>query len=924
MRGELVALDLETTGLNIEEAHIIEIGAVRFRDGVFVEEFQTLIDPEIELPTETTFITGIHDEDLKGAPKLEQVLPQLERFIGSAPLVAHNADFDVTFLRKYHILQENTVLDTLEIASVCLPSMSSYGLSSLAKHFGIELGNMHRALDDSKVTALLYHQLWQTAQNLPYAIVAEIVQKAQSLPRWSLLPFFSQLLQTYPAKPFKSFIPSFTQTTKALPNTPPALTHPAHFEPSYAESIFAERGVLAQQLPHYEHRSAQVQMAQAIAEAFNHAQHLLIEAGTGVGKSFAYLAPALAWARQTGERVVLSTQTIQLQDQLVERDLPALQSLLGTDVSVALMKGRANYLCLHRLERLRQRPIQDEDTLRTLAKILIWLSQGGTGDKSNISLRLGEHSAWQLFNAEEEGCTFKRCELMTQGQCPLYQARQKAESAQVLVVNHALLMADALSPAPVLPEYQHLIIDEAHQLDESVTNSAALKLDEFSFSRRLKEIGGIQQGLLHESLFILRQSGTEKQVAKLEAFAGDIQDVVRLLTSNIQHFFSALVEFIHEQDHDGAGIVRITSKQRHAAGFSRLHERWGRLDEYLEVLVGSLDSLASALTSLIGRIADLAPLVDSFRAIQAIFTEQREGLKRFFAQPSGKDIYWMSTTRNGSYTVLHIAPLHVGELLQEHLWSKKKTLILTSATLQTEAGFEYTKERLGAQNAKTAEFPSPFDYRQSTLIYIPRDIPEPIAAHRRDYQRHVEKGIIELAAALEGRILVLFTSYTHLRETAANIAPRLKLGNIELFEQGGGASREALLEGFRQASRAVLMGTRSFWQGVDLPNEQVIGLVIVRLPFAVPTEPVFAARSESYSDPFHQYAVPDAILRFRQGFGRLIRTQQDKGVVAIFDSRIITKDYGQAFLDALPDCTVHMGSLAQLAGTATQWMTEKP
>jgi DNA polymerase-3 subunit epsilon/ATP-dependent DNA helicase DinG len=258
--------------------------------------------------------------------------------------------------------------------------------------------------------------------------------------------------------------------------------------------------------------------------------------------------------------------------------------------------------------------------------------------------------------------------------------------------------------------------------------------------------------------------------------------------------------------------------------------------------------------------------------------------------------------------------------MEDFIWHKKDAVILTSATLQTDNRFSFLRDRLYADNIQEVAVGSPFDYKQSTLVYIPDDIPMPQDA---GYQRSVEKGLIELAAALDGRVLALFTSYAQLRETAANISPRLALGNIVVYDQATGGSRETLLDSFKSTEKAVLLGTRSFWEGVDIPGDDLVALVIVRLPFAVPNDPIFAARSATYGDAFQHYAVPDAILRFRQGFGRLIRTRSDRGIVTIFDSRVVNKSYGMKFLEALPDTTLQYGKLDDLAQAATNWLNRK-
>ena len=293
-------------------------------------------------------------------------------------------------------------------------------------------------------------------------------------------------------------------------------------------------------------------------------------------------------------------------------------------------------------------------------------------------------------------------------------------------------------------------------------------------------------------------------------------------------------------------------------------------------------------------------------------------LNSFADAPNANTIYWISAGQDSDYLALQTAPLHIGPLVEEYLWHAKRSVVMTSATLQTNRSFDYIRQRLNAVDAETLEVGSPFNYHDSTLLYLPNDMPDPNDRYR--YQQAVERGLIELTAALNGRVLGLFTSYTHLRQTAQAITPRLALGNITVYDQSDGSSRQSLLDGFKTSERAILLGTRSFWEGVDIPGESLSALVIVRLPFSVPTDPVFAARAETYTDSFNDYTLPDAILRFRQGFGRLIRTRTDRGIVAIFDSRVLTKSYGASFIAALPDCTVKQGPLSTLSEFAVKWL----
>ena len=919
MRGELVALDLETTGLDIQKDAIIEVGLVRIRDGIILDEFGTLINPGFVIPPETTHITGIHQDDLKDAPFLTAILPDIAEFVGKRPVIAHSATFDMGFMRRFGLLKTNLTLDTYELASVLLPSVASYGLSSLTNIMSIDLEHAHRALDDARATALLYWKLWEKAHSVPSAIIAEIERNAQGFD-WSSRAFFTALLSELPASTEKTQWPgqSAAQANVSRRDAEAPVQEPREIDKEAIRQLLDEDINNTSHISIPTARPQQLEMADYVASALNQGEHLMIEAGTGTGKSLAYLLPAAMWARQNQQRVMVATNTHPLQDQLLNHEMPVIRDLLRQDIYATVMKGRSNYLCPRRLDALRRQQPSTLEEMRTLAKILVWTTESNSGERHEISLRLGDYQIWQSLSAEDEGCTQHRCETFQAGACPFHKARRAAEQADVIIVNHALVIADAKSENQVLPHYEHIIIDEAHFLEDAISSGLTIRFDQLSLLRRLKSLGTLNTGLLGDLLTSSRAVVPAKQLLRLEDFVKTISDVMRDMQILIQRFFKSLYDFATDLSSPAAYLIRITARHHHQAGFAIIETGWVQLSEYLEVLIEAMARLLDAVQRL-GKY-DLANYEDHLQAISA--TSDYLGLVyqeigQFVTNPDTNWIYWVSTGSTPDAVALHTAPLHVGPLMDQYLWSQKRSVILTSATLQVANNFEFMQERLYAHDIKTVALGSPFNYEDSTLVFIPTDIPEP---NKPGYQKAIERGIIELAAALDGRVMVLFTSYSHLRETAASISPRLALGNITVYDQASGGSRETLLENFKSTEKAVLLGTRSFWNGIDIPGDDLSALVIVRLPFAVPTDPFFASRSEAYEDPFLDYAVPDATLRFRQGFGRLIRTETDRGIVAIFDSRIINKKYGSTFLESLPDCQIKQAALSELASTAIGWL----
>lgn len=921
MRGELVALDLETTGLDIETDAIIEIGAVRFSNGEVTAEFTQLINPGFVIPAETTHITGIHQEDLRRAPLLTDVLPTITDFVGDAPVIAHNVGFDIGFMRRFGTLKANIPLDTFELASIMMPRVPRYSLSGLTEILGIDLENAHRALDDARATALLYWHLWERALALPHYILNEINQAMQPFEQWESRHFFRAALEAQNTD--ETSHQTVLDLFKPFDATQPALDPSDDTRPLDLDAVvghIAAGGTFDQRIAQYEVRAQQIEMARGVGEALNNERHLLVEAGTGTGKSLAYLVPAIIWAAQNQQRVVISTHTVNLQDQLFHKDLPFVTDTLGVNIKASVMKGRSHYLCPRRLAAVRRRQPVNIDELRTMAKILVWLQDSDAGDKSEITLRSVEYDVWNRLSAQDEGCTTHRCESAMQGACPFYKARKQAEAAHIVIANHALIISDALSENRVLPEYRYLIADEAHQLEDAITSGMSEFINQRMLLMRLEDLGGVTHGLLGDLLHNTRGIVPEKRFLRLEAYVQDVSIVIQEMMAQVTQYFMSVYQFINDSNTSKYTRARIDDRRREHNSFSTIRTSWKALAEYFEVIADAMAQIATAIRKFEQyNIPSLDDHLKSVSAASQALQQMRTTLHRFTQEPDANTVYWLKTADSPRYIAIQSAPLHVGPMMETAIWNKKNTAILTSATLRTAGTFDHIKDRLYADNVPTMGLGSPFNYKEATLLYIPDDMPMP---NERNYQKMVERGIVELAAALQGRVLALFTGYSQLRETAANISPRLAMGNITVFDQATGGSQETLLDNFRSTEKAVLLGTRTFWEGVDLPGDDLVALVIVRLPFAVPSDPVFAARSATYNDPFNDFTVPDAILRFRQGFGRLIRTQSDRGIVSVFDSRLIHKSYGLSFLDSLPDCTLQYGPLGSLGKVATDWLNK--
>jgi DNA polymerase-3 subunit epsilon/ATP-dependent DNA helicase DinG len=927
----IVALDIETTGLDPQSDAILEIGAVRFTDRRIENEFNTLLNPGRPIPPFITQLTGITDQMVRGAPTLPQVLPEIARFIGEAPILGHNVAFDTGFFRKHKLFLLNDKLDTYELASVLLPTANRYNLGALGQLLNIPLQATHRALDDAKLTRAVYLKLVEIAAQLPLRTLADLVRLGEQVDWMGYQTLFQALRlrskETVSARQAHGGLagPLFQgfETRNLPPLTPNSELYALNEDE--VSSILEYGGAFSRAFPHYEHRPQQIEMLRTVTRAFNNSRHLMVEAGTGTGKSMAYLIPATLWALQNNLRVVISTNTINLQDQLIHKDIPDLVHALGVDVQAVVMKGRSNYFCPRRYQVFLRRGPENADEMRILGKVMVWLLQTQTGDRSELNLNGPvEREIWAKISAENEGCTTEACVKRTGGACPFYRIRQAAQSAHLLIVNHALLLADVAVQNRVLPEYDYLIIDEAHHMEDATTNALGFSTNRFAVERALHELGGPSSGILGRLLTVLHNAISPEDYASFNNLVQHASDLAFHFENLCARFFTAIEQFLFEQ-REGQPIgsyaqqVRIMPGTRTLPAWMDIEMAWDEAEKPLSTLIEFLEKILKGLGDVFELLDEEAEdvsgtLSSTYRRLNEILLN----LNGLVFEPDPNTIYWIEIDSSGKRLGLNTAPLHIGPLMQKHLWHQKNAIIMTSATLTAAGEFNYLRGRLYAEDADELALGSPYDYESSALIYIASDIPEP--GDRHGHQRAIDQGVLRLCQATGGRALVLFTSYEQLKRTSQAIGPLLARDDIRVYEQGEGASASTLLENFRTDGRAVLLGTRAFWEGVDVPGEALQVLVIVKLPFDVPSDPIIAARSETFDDPFNEYSLPEAILRFRQGFGRLIRSQSDRGIVAVLDKRILSKRYGKLFLESLPTCTTRIGPLVDIPQAAKRWL----
>ncbi len=944
-----VAVDVETTGLSPQKDAIIEIGAVRFCDGAIVDTFATFVDPGRPIPIFIQQLTNISDRDVAGQPRIDRVIPELLAFVDRSVygVVGHNVGFDLGFLEAAGANFHRPRLDTHELATILLPNQPSYNLGELCNSLDIRLDDAHRANADAAATAQLFMRLLDRLEQLPLQILQILVQSSAGSD-WSLRflledALASRLSGAWNQAPVRWIRADAGQSPLPMQPAPGSAVAERLMRPETLDAAFASDGPLARQLDgHYEMRRGQVEMSHLVLDAFAAGRHRMIEAGTGTGKSMAYLLPAALWATAHNQRAVVATNTIPLQEQLLEQEIPRLAALLAETapelppLRAALLKGRGNYLCTRRLEEWRNGRQLATVELRLLAKILAWLPSTRTGDVSELSINdPKERSLWRQIASDPAICTEDRCGSDAPSANPgqqyqrgefgshdfYWQARRAAETAHLLVVNHALLLADVGTGRRLLPAYNHLVIDEAHRLEDAATEALTTRTD------RAQIDGALDRMRLSKEMRRRLDSQPEWQRQ-----SRSLEEAARRLSPPLAEFAASLLQFAQGQEGirpnaEYAQRLRLDSGMRAQPRWSQLEMEWDPISRGL----GSILEQSRALIDGLERARWWAEETTSthlneLRSHTDYLAELSAAADRVIFRPVGagdETVTWLSipSSRGTEQNVeLCAAPVHVGDLLEKEIFHTLRTVVLTGATLRTNEGFDFMQDRLGGWSAEVSAIASPFDYRSNVMLYLPSDMPPP---DRGNYQQSVERAIVAGAKAADGHTLVLFTSYAHLKATAEAIRGPLDQMGIGLLEHGSG-SRRRLLKEFRSGGRFVLLGTGTFWEGIDLPGEQLTCLFIVRLPFAVPTDPLVAARGAGYDDSFYEYVVPDAVLRFRQGFGRLIRRATDRGVVVMLDNRAWKRDYGAAFLEALPTCTQRNAPLMNLEETVSQWLANDP
>ncbi|MFI5312661.1 MAG: helicase C-terminal domain-containing protein [Candidatus Dormibacteria bacterium] len=893
--SEYVAFDLETTGLSPKSDRVLEIGAVRFDlEMRRLREMELVVDPGVPIPHAEQRLVGQDAADIEGAPAPVEGVAQLADFCEGAELVAHGAGFDITFCAGLvpAAFGRRRVLDTLELARCLLPVAASHSLPLLSAALAIEHKRPHRALSDASATYLLFAQLRAAAEALPAGVLAQI-RRVAAQAGGELGHFFAEVVRT-DGDPQRR---SWAGSQRGAPPPPPPTGPPPADIVATATALLGPSGPLADELG-YELRETQLEMTRAVGQAVQRRRRLLVEAGTGVGKSLAYLVP-LALNSRNGRRAVVATRTITLQEQLMNRDLPMVERIVGAPVPVALLKGRNHQLSLRRWHRFLQSPDTgphgpDLDRIRFKLKLLSWLAETKDGDRGELHLNGVDEALWRHVESDGGDCLGAACANWQGNRCFMVAARRTAESASIVITNHALLLADAAGGGHALGEHEVLVIDEAHHLEEAATDQLGVNLragDVLLVVDRL----GIAEGALGAALAAAREAA----IRLFGDVKGRIGEVV-----GADHSGNAIVGLSAEV-REGHGHLVLRRSAQHAV--ECWHTAAARLREEEHASSLQIDMLPQPERADQERLLAATALDELALAVEWVLLRPRE-----------QHVAWLAL--RAEQGELHEAPVSVADALRESVFTRADTVVATSATLAVAGDFGFTSTRLGLDGADELLLNSPYDFFEQALCVLPADVPP---YDDPEYDRALATLIGDVADRLGGSTLALFTGYNPLRRVHALLGQRMEASGIALLGQGLDGTRRQILASFLANQRTVLLGTSSFWEGIDVPGDALRCVVIAKLPFAVPSDPLVRARTQSLADPFGQYILPQAVLRLRQGFGRLIRRGNDRGAVVLCDERLRSRDYGERFLQALPPAAVATLPVADVGEAVADFVLQR-
>lgn len=931
--GTFVSFDLETTGLDPNVDYVIEFGAVKVVDGVATERYQQFIKPPVRIPKFITKLTGITNEMVADAPTFEEVVDDLYDFLGDHPLVAHNIYFDHNFLNvKREAIDgyplKNQRIDTLSLARTLRYDMINHKLGTAAEFYGLSKEGAHRADYDADLVADILLIFISEMQRLPKDVIKVLVDVLhgtdlpnealyKSILEWTAAGRALEAQEVYPRIP--------------LPQRPNIRHFSTAGQYPDLDQIFSEDGLLAEHLDGYEPRETQVTLAQDIQVAMRNDEFLMAEAGTGVGKSLAYTIPAVLTRHelQEDEPIFISCNTKNLQDQLFHKEIPFIQDKLGLPVRALLLKGRNNYICKTKWQRA-MRDVswrfsrREKEALQTL---VVWAHETPTGDidEHNGFHTVGNALVWSKLNSEPGFCTTNVC--AHNDFCYLGKLRQESAKADIVVVNHSLLLADAAADHAILPRYQRLIVDEAHLLEKTAYQFFAAEFSYRSMRIQMDQMfyKGRQKSGMSIELRHMLVPFEEKQKADLLGLLDDLEKDIQEFDKTMLTFFTEF-KATRQRDVERATFTYKELYTSEKDPFAPVQGIWYAVNSSLKSLTNKVRSAEKLLDDLDdGNLPGLAEISSRFLSWREMMIQTLDIMEKQAAANNPEMIYWFEIMPKSEMVAVKFVqvPLEIGKQMQGRVYEDLAGAVFTSGTLSVDGSFSYLKQRLGLRGhdrLREKTYPSPFYYEDQARIFVPTFMGP----------QNAENYTIEVLFLLEKiwkthpvGTMILFTSYTMLLNWQEELEDRIKGSGRRLLVQSSRVSRMDLINQFRKYPDSILLATDSFWQGVDIRGDALQLLVIAKLPFLVPSDPIVRANSDALKaageNDFMGYSVPEAAIKYKQGVGRLIRSTSDFGAIISLDERIFTKRYGDYFRNSTPVPHVPANSERELVDAVRNW-----
>lgn len=910
IEDDVVVLDTETTGLSHRENELIEIAAARLRGREIVDRFDTFVKPSGLIPAEITELTSITNADVAHAPSAEGAVAALAEFVGGAPVIAHNAAFDRGFIEAVSGGSEvsDIWIDSLALSRIALPRLSSHKLASMAELFGCASVS-HRANADVEALCGVWRILLCGLDDLPLGLMRRLADMHPDVP-WSYRPIFSFLAGSHPEAVF-SLVSARHDILAADSSSAagssaridadelPGLNLPSREE---VEACFEPDGLVNRMYPGYEPRMEQVQMAAEVRDALATSSHRVIEAGTGVGKSIAYLVPFAQAAKRNNITVGIATKSNNLADQLMYHELPRLAREIEGGLTYCALKGYDHYPCLRKLERLARasevHTTRDPaDTLTAIAVIYAYACQSPAGDLDGLGIRWRSVRKADLTTSSRE-CARRLCPFYPD-KCMVHGSRRRAARADVVVTNHSLLFRNVAADGKILPPIRHWVVDEAHSIEGEARRQWAVTVSADESRSIFERLGGARIGSLGRITRDLAASDAATLFMGLTAKATSSTQRASLAMADLFDAVRDLARSARSDSGYDTANMWIGREVRESAA-------WGVFAEVANTAIDALDEASKNLASLVETVAEEKPeLVADVADGQRRLKELHDGLKLVVEGTNDRYVYSCQVNRRikAGGESLSAERLDIGEALAENWLPEMHTAIFASATMTVSGSFDHFThavglDRLGRESFQTLHLDSSYDFERNMAVVVAGDIPDP--RNRAAYLDALENLLVDVHVAMGGSTLTLFTNRRDMEELFDRVSPRLSKGGLALDCQKKNTSAKILRDRFLSDETSSLFALKAFWEGFDAAGDTLRCVVIPKLPFSSPTDPLSCERGVREDRAWARYSLPEAVLEVKQAAGRLIRTSTDAGVLVLADSRLVTKEYGKKFLSSLP------------------------